>query len=317
VRRDELQFDCPRNRLAHQPRADYSDTRVLVATKAEGTANIRPVAELSDALAGVPVWINDAKIRFGRLVVMTESQQSGKFDILESLGDNRYLVLCKVMQDFLRINMAWFDKRGAKWTPIKEHGRSVWTMECSEPVDFLMMTEPLLPPWIEPTGHRWEPLYAAKDGAYAAETAGVSLDHATLDRLNLKRVTIKTSANVVSRVQAQIVMEHAALVGTEEYTFADTPAPGVAIGAAACRALESVALEPVDTMTGEAGIFITPPFEFKLTRGLLLNLSRPGEIEVALAAAFVGTDLAIKAHCEAVKAGLKFGEYGDLILFLP
>ena len=66
---------------------------------------------------------------------------------------------------------------------------------------------------------------------------------------------------------------------------------------------------------GTADIFITPGFEFKLTKALLTNLHFPKDPILALTAAVGGFDRVMDAHRYAVLKNYRFGGYGDLSIF--
>jgi S-adenosylmethionine:tRNA ribosyltransferase-isomerase len=92
----------------------------------------------------------------------------------------------------------------------------------------------------------------------------------------------------------------------------------VAIGTSAVRAIEtSVMASGMSKMgTGWTDKFIYPPYQFKITEGLITNFHRPESTLLMLAAAFGGYDFIMKAYEEAKKENYRLFSFGDAMLIL-
>src|SRR5205823_14938749 len=91
----------------------------------------------------------------------------------------------------------------------------------------------------------------------------------------------------------------------------------VAVGTTTTRTLETAArpggLAPY---RGETGLFIRPPFAFRVVDALVTNFHLPRTTLPLLAQAFAGTDLLRRAYAEAVAREYRFYSYGDAMLIL-
>lgn len=99
----------------------------------------------------------------------------------------------------------------------------------------------------------------------------------------------------------------------------DAMAPRIlAVGTTAVRALESWALagEPEDGAWRETGLFILPPFEFRVVDGMITNFHLPRSSLLMLVSALAGRDRVLGAYREAVARGYRFYSYGDAMLIL-
>jgi len=62
---------------------------------------------------------------------------------------------------------------------------------------------------------------------------------------------------------------------------------------------------------GEADIFISPGYRFKMVDALITNFHLPKSTLLMLVAAFAGKDFLLRAYSEAVRRGFRFYSYGD------
>jgi S-adenosylmethionine:tRNA ribosyltransferase-isomerase len=69
-------------------------------------------------------------------------------------------------------------------------------------------------------------------------------------------------------------------------------------------------------IAGQTDLFIYPPFDFKLVKGLLTNFHLPRSSLFALVCAFLGTELARQCYRHAVERHYRFYSYGDCMLIV-
>ena len=91
-----------------------------------------------------------------------------------------------------------------------------------------------------------------------------------------------------------------------------------AVGVSTLRATESSVgtdglLKEFDGWTNK---FIFPPYDFGLANSMIANFYHPESTMMMATAAFGGYDLTYEAYEQAVKAGYKFGCFGDAMLIL-
>jgi S-adenosylmethionine:tRNA ribosyltransferase-isomerase len=67
---------------------------------------------------------------------------------------------------------------------------------------------------------------------------------------------------------------------------------------------------------GETGLYVRPPFEFRVIDGLVTNFHLPRTTLLLLVGAFAGSELLRKAYEEAIREKYRFYSYGDAMLIL-
>jgi len=176
----------------------------------------------------------------------------------------------------------------------------------------------------------YQTVYAAKDGAVAAPTAGLHFTEAlfgALDAAGVERahVTLHVGAGTFLPVKADDTAEH---VMHAEWREISPEAAGainrakadgrrvIAVGTTALRSLESAADEDghVRAETGDTSIFITPGYRFRVVDGLWTNFHLPRSTLFMLVSAFAGLERMQAAYAHAIAQHYRFYSYGDASL---
>lgn len=195
-----------------------------------------------------------------------------------------------------------------------------------------------LPPYIDRPDtavdrNLYQTVFAEKEGAVAAPTAGLHFDKPLLERLKKKGVeivyvTLHTSYGTFQPLGQEQLDKNELF--EEEYEITEEAAEKInrakkekrrviACGTTSIRTLES-ALSPAGELKpgkGETRIFIYPPYSFKMADGLITNFHLPKSSLMLLVAAFLdGREKLLKAYEEAVREKYKFYSYGDAMVIL-
>lgn len=193
---------------------------------------------------------------------------------------------------------------------------------------------PPLPPYIaakrtpdEADRDDYQTVFAEKDGAVAAPTAGLHFTDALLKRLKAggvesARVTLHVGAGTFLPVKAEDTEAHVMHSEWREISpeTADTinraKAEGrrvIAIGTTALRSLESAADENgrIQPQAGATDIFITPGYRFRVVDGLWTNFHLPRSTLFMLVSAFAGLERMQEAYAHAIANKYRFYSYGD------
>jgi S-adenosylmethionine:tRNA ribosyltransferase-isomerase len=200
--------------------------------------------------------------------------------------------------------------------------------------------DPPLPPYIagkravEPEdAERYQTVYARREGAVAAPTAGLHFTPellAALDARGISRhfVTLHVGAGTFLPVKTDDTAEHRMHAEWGEVS-ADTAAALnatcaaggriVAAGTTSLRLLETAAQGEgkIRPFAGETELFITPGYRFKAVDALMTNFHLPRSTLFMLVAAFSGLDTMRAAYAHAISAGYRFYSYGDACLLHP
>ena len=189
-----------------------------------------------------------------------------------------------------------------------------------------------LPPYIQREDEladqeRYQTVYAQREGAVAAPTAGLHFDTELLGKLRDKgvemaHVTLHVGSGTFQPVRAENIADH---VMHSEYVevneavcnaVSETRARGgrvIAVGTTAVRSLEtaSAATGQVQPYVGDTEIFIFPGYRFNAVDALVTNFHLPESTLLMLVSAFAGKAHIMEAYRQAVAEEYRFFSYGD------
>jgi S-adenosylmethionine:tRNA ribosyltransferase-isomerase len=197
-----------------------------------------------------------------------------------------------------------------------------------------------LPPYIalkRPPGEAdrqsYQTMFAVKDGAVAAPTAGLHFTErliAAIDARGIERhtVTLHVGAGTFLPVKAedtsghQMHSEWGAIDAATAAALNAVRARGnrvVAVGTTSLRTLESAAGEDgqLGAWAGETSIFITPGYRFKVIGALMTNFHLPRSTLFMLVSALSGLETMQAAYAHAIQHAYRFYSYGDACLLFP
>jgi S-adenosylmethionine:tRNA ribosyltransferase-isomerase len=200
--------------------------------------------------------------------------------------------------------------------------------------------DPPLPPYIAgkrdvrpEDAERYQTVYARREGAVAAPTAGLHFTHELLADLDARGishrfVTLHVGAGTFLPVKADHISEHRMHAEWGEVSSETAAALNnaraaggriVAAGTTSLRLLETAAAEDgtIKPFAGETEIFITPGYRFKAVDLLMTNFHLPRSTLFMLVAAFSGLDTMRAAYAHAIATGYRFYSYGDACLLHP
>jgi len=179
---------------------------------------------------------------------------------------------------------------------------------------------------------RYQTVYAARDGAVAAPTAGLHFTPEVFERLEDAGVskvflTLHVGVGTFAPVREENFRRH--VMHEERYSLSGEAAAAinaarrkggriVAVGTTSARLLETVADEDgtVRPGSGSTGIYIHPPYSFKAVDALVTNFHLPRSTLLLLVSALAGRERILAAYAEAVARGYRFYSYGDAMLIL-
>ncbi len=194
-----------------------------------------------------------------------------------------------------------------------------------------------LPPYIKRDGgpdvrdgDDYQTMFAAREGAVAAPTAGLHFTpalRAALEDAGMEfaSLTLHVGAGTFLPVTADDVRDHRmhAEYGEISASLAErinavraAGRPVAAVGTTVLRLLESAvdADGRVTPFAGDTDIFITPGFRFRAVDRLLTNFHLPRSTLFMLVCAFAGMDRMHAAYAHAIAEEYRFFSYGDATL---
>jgi S-adenosylmethionine:tRNA ribosyltransferase-isomerase len=191
-----------------------------------------------------------------------------------------------------------------------------------------------LPPYIARPGgvtsadeQDYQTVYAARQGAVAAPTAGLHFTEALMQNVRaagaaFATVTLHVGAGTFLPVKVDRIADHRMHsewgeidVATAERINAARAAGGrvVSVGTTPLRLLESAATEggEIAPFAGDTDIFITPGYRFRAVDALMTNFHLPRSTLFMLVSAFAGLERMRAAYDHAIRTGYRFYSYGD------
>jgi len=194
-----------------------------------------------------------------------------------------------------------------------------------------------LPPYIKrdsntPNNDRsdYQTVYARRDGAVAAPTAGLHFTDRLLGSLEKKNIgfttlTLHVGAGTFLPVKVRDTDDHKMHsewgcidAGTIQRIENARAAGGriIAVGTTALRLLETAAgkYDQLKPFSGDTALFITPGYRFKIVDMLLTNFHLPRSTLFMLISAFSGLGRMKAAYEHAKERQYRFYSYGDCCL---
>ena len=174
---------------------------------------------------------------------------------------------------------------------------------------------------------RYQTVYAKKEGAVAAPTAGLHFTKEILDKLEAQGtkhcfVTLNVGLGTFKPVKCENILEHK--MDSESFEISEesarlineAKAQGkniVAVGTTSVRTLETVMNKygKIIPVEDSSELFIYPGYEFKIVDKLITNFHLPKSTLLMLISAFATKDYIFNAYNEAIKSSYRFYSYGD------
>lgn len=346
---DLFDFDLPEDRIALHP-AEPRDSARLLTIGADGDLADRRVTDLVDLLNPEDILvINDTRVIPAELHGVRhrgEFQSNVSFNLHRRIDPSRWAAFARPAKRLKIGDVVEFGEANDRACALTKltakidsvvDGEAVLSFELSG----AFLDEAIkaygampLPPYISAKRafeardeDDYQTVYADREGAVAAPTAGLHFTDELLDRLStrgvgIEKVTLHVGAGTFLPMKADDTDDHKMHAEWGEVSAATVErikvakAKGgrvIAVGTTSLRLLESAAQTTgeLQAFSGETDIFITPGFQFRVVDLLMTNFHLPRSTLFMLVAAFSGTETMQKAYAHAIGAGYRFYSYGD------
>ena len=195
-----------------------------------------------------------------------------------------------------------------------------------------------LPPYItsrESQPRQYQTVFAQKDGAVAAPTAGLHFTNELLDKLESQGIertyiTLHVGVGTFRPVEVEQITEHhmhQEWIEVSEETatkIKETKARGgrvIAVGTTSVRALEGAAEYSrmnegydLQAFRGKTNLFIYPGYNWQIVDGLITNFHLPGSSLLMLVSALTGRERLLNLYQDAIANRYRFYSFGDAML---
>jgi len=340
---DALDYALDESLIAQEPLEDRDGARLLVMRAGHGLEH-RRVTDLPGLLQPSLFVLNDTRVIKARLRGHKPSGGKAELLLLERVGDEvgpveRWRALGKANKR-LDVGAQISVEEGVVHAQVlerREGGELIVELETRSGVSEALaeVGEVPLPPYIRRAPRdldldRYQTVFAERDGAVAAPTAGLHLSESLLTKLasaghSFTHVTLHVGPGTFAPVKADRIEDH--VMHAERYIVPESAAdaisrakkegrPVVAVGTTVVRTLEAVAAEhgAVRPAEGSTRLFILPGHEFRVVDALFTNFHLPRSTLLALVMAFGGIPEVQAAYREAIANEYRFFSYGDAML---
>ena len=342
-------YDFTEDMIAKYPTVYRDDARLMVLHRSTGEIEHRTFKDIIDYFDEKDIFVfNDTKVFPARLQGCKE-KTGADIEIFLLRELNRELRLWDVLVDparKIRIgNKLYFGNDELMGAEVIDNttsrGRTLRFLFDGSYEEFkealYNLGETPLPRWVrekvEPEDAEWyQTIYADKEGAVAAPTAGLHFSKHLMKRMEIKGIdraflTLHVGLGNFRTVDVEDLSKHK--MDSEQFFITDECANSinaarkdghrvVAIGTTVMRAMETAAsvggiIKPQEGWTNK---FIFPPYTFSSADAFVSNFHLPYSTQLMMVAAFGGYDFVMDAYKLATKEGYRFGTYGDAMLIL-
>ncbi len=334
MKRSDFYFVLPPELIAQTPPAQRTDSRLLCLDRHSGALEDSLFISLPQRLQpGDLLIFNDTRVIPAR--IFGHKATGGKLEILieRLLSQREALAHLRTSKSPKPGAILYLDGGVSAIVVARQADLFHLRLEDDRPLPELLehIGHIPLPPYIEREDtqtdrQRYQTVYAQKDGAVAAPTAGLHFDKRMLDTLreqgvNQGFVTLHVGAGTFQPVRCDDLTQHEMhaewfnVPASVCQQIAQTKAAGgrvIAVGTTSVRALESAAASgTLEAGGGDTRLFITPGYEFRVVDALLTNFHLPESTLLMLVSAFAGSAAVRNAYAHAVHERYRFFSYGD------
>ena len=324
-------YNLPENLIARHPTKNRDESKLMIIDESNSIEH-KVFKDLPDYLQkGDLLILNDTKVIPGRLFLKKDT--GGVVELLFHKSLNSKTAVCiysssrkLTMNSKLHINDEDFltiDNIEKNYVTIS-YNKNLMDV-------FIKKGEVPLPKYIkrkvtEDDIKRYQTTYAQYQGSVAAPTAGLHFTKKIIDQLRLKGVlieylTLHVTYNTFKPLNNDDYSVHE--IGSEYCCIKDSLMKTImqvksnnrkviAVGTTTTRALENYATKGlIGNYEGEADLYITPGYIFKIIDGLITNFHLPQSTLLLLVASLIGRERLLGLYEQAIENNYRFYSYGD------
>ena len=317
----DYDYPLPEELIARHPTPERDASRMIVLHRDSQRIEHRQFREF-------PIFIHQ-----GDLVVLNETRviparvrsDDGRigFLFLEAVGENTWKCMVKPGRRMRLGSTVTITGVVGTVREIMPEGERI--ISFAGPIDLEVAGKMPLPPYLErepepEDAERYQTVFARKQGAVAAPTAGLHFTPEILAAVPHAFITLHVGGGTFRPVQVENLTEHPMhserfAVSAEAAEQLNAAQRIVAVGTTTTRVLESLG-RPLTAVEGATNIFIHPPYRFRAVDALLTNFHLPKSTLLMLVSAFAGREFILRAYAEAIRERYRFYSYGDCMLIL-
>ncbi len=345
----KLNYYLPPELIAQEPSGIRSDSKLLFLDSSDGKMTGSKFSCIGDFLRpGDCLVLNDTKVLLARFFAARKS--GGKLEglFLTKNEDGFWNVMLKgagkVKQGEIIILKDRQKQGFCEVEVIAKSGNGQCQLAIESGENFEDILEkigfPPLPPYIKRNDdieqaatdrQRYQTVYAKKNGAIAAPTAGLHFTNELIEQLKkagicFVNITLHVGAGTFKPVTVDDLDQHE--IHKEWFSIDKENAAKInaaknkgnrviAVGTTSVRAMETAAEDSrLKAGSGTTQLFIQPGYKFKIIDAMITNFHLPKSTLIALVAAFAGLENVFAAYNYAIENKYRFYSYGDAMMIV-
>jgi S-adenosylmethionine:tRNA ribosyltransferase-isomerase len=337
---EEFNYELPEELIAQVPAQKRDMSRMLVLDRANKTFEHKHFCDITDYLTENDLLVlNNTKVIPARLYATKDTGALIEIFLVREVEKDVWISLIKpskrvkagiVLKISDELSVEVLEKDDDKWRVHLIYNGNIF--EILDKVGNIP-----LPPYIERKMtneeyknldfDRYQTVFAEKEGAVAAPTAGLHFTKEILEKLEKQGiqhcfVTLNVGLGTFKPVKCENILDHK--MDSELFEITQNSADMinkakkdgkniVAVGTTSVRTLETVMNKygKIIPVKDSSELFIYPSYEFKIVDKLITNFHLPKSTLLMLVSAFATKDFIFKAYEEAIKNKYRFYSYGD------
>lgn len=339
----EFDYNLPEELIAQFPAQKRDMSKMLVLNREDKTFIHKHFCDITEFLTENDLLVlNDTKVIPARLYAFKDTGALIEIFLVREIEKNIWISLIKpskrvrtgmILKISEDLNVEVLEKDDDKWKIKLIYEGNIY--EILDKVGHIP-----LPPYIERNltedeyknldFERYQTVYAKKEGAVAAPTAGLHFTTELLNKLKEQGtehcfVTLNVGLGTFKPVKCENILDHK--MDSELFEISpesaqiinEAKSKGkniVAVGTTSVRTLETVMNKygKILPVKDSSELFIYPGYKFKIVDKLITNFHLPKSTLLMLVSAFASKEYIFEAYSQAVKNKYKFYSYGDCML---
>lgn len=289
----DFDYNLPKELIAQFPPPRRQDARLLVLDRRNGAVKHRKIRDILDYLEpGDVVALNNTKVVNARVKGRDLRRgREAELLLLRHNGSGRFRALIRPLSKLKIGDELVFEGNGLRAKIVSKDEVEFNSADTDEIYRYGQVP---LPPYIRrPPSildeERYQTVFARREGAVAAPTAGLHFDGELLEMIKVKGaalefVTLHVGPGTFRPVRDEDVSRHA--MEKEDFLVGGPVAARlrlakeaggkiIAVGTTTTRVLETIAVNAYENLCSCTDIFIYPGFKFRCVDRLLTNFHLP------------------------------------------
>jgi len=346
----DFDYSLPRELIAQEPLKERDSSRLMVLNRQEQTIEHSSFCKLPHYIKrGDLLVANDTRVIPARL--HGKKQTGGKAEVLllrfiENGGAGAHIWECLInSRRKLKPQTQIYFSPALQGEVLEAAGGGRWRIKlcCQGSFEAALNAagKTPLPPYISRGEYtlpedldreRYQTVYAARNGAVAAPTAGLHFTQGLIDEIRQAGaefifITLHVGLGTFQPIREETIEDHR--MHEEFYHLAPDAASRInqarrtggriiCIGTTATRTIETMAAPDGTVQPGEGftDLYIYPGYKFKAVDALITNFHLPKSSLLLLVSALAGQDMIQRAYAGAIKEQYRFYSYGDAMLIV-